>query len=183
MTAVAGVDLSLTGTGIAIINGSGEIHTHLVKSTGKKDASLADRRERLGRVRGAVIHKVGTMAQRPELVVIEAPSYGSSGGQAHERAGLWWMVVSALMEWGYPVVSVAPTTLKKYVASRGNVDKDEMLAAAIKQYPQADITNNNVADAVGLAAMGARHLGFPALEVSFNASQDAAMKTPKWVTA
>ena len=152
---VVGLDLSLTGTGVAIIGEAG-IRTHLITSKGKKGASLRERWERLD----ILANKIQQAIPEKVLVVIEQPAYSQTGGSHHDRSGLWWLIVHALNPW-HTVVEVTPGTLKKFATGKGNAGKDEMLAAAIRRYPAADVVNNNVADALHLAAMGARSLGHP----------------------
>src|SRR5690606_38220704 len=64
-----------------------------------------------------------------------------------------------------PYAVVAPTPLKKYVTGRGNASKDEVLAAAIRRWPDAAINGNDEADAYALRAMGLDHLGHPVADV------------------
>jgi crossover junction endodeoxyribonuclease RuvC len=170
---IAGLDLSLTGTGVAIYS-EGGIETSLIKTTGKKTDTLRDTALRLAKIEQGVYQLVGDC----DLAVIEAPSFGSTGGAAHERAGLWWGVVDMLFSLGINVAKVAPTTLKAYVTGDGKADKDEVLAAVIRKYPQANVANNNVADAVGLMAMGCRYYDMP-LEVE-NAKTIKSMKAVVW---
>ena len=93
-------------------------------------------------------------------MVVEQPAYSQTGGSHHDRSGLWWLIVATLREWGFDVVEVTPGGVKKYATGKGNASKDQVLAAVVKRYPQADITDNNIADAWVLAAMGARALGY-----------------------
>jgi len=97
---VAGIDLSLTSTGIARIcwdrdQGPGAPadapllawpFTRRIESKGHAKASLAQRGARLERLAIEITDEVGDA----ELVVIEGPSFGQTrqGGQ-HDRAGLW----------------------------------------------------------------------------------------------
>lgn len=167
-----GIDLSLTGTGLAIVDEVG-IRTHLFTSKGKKDASLAERANRLNDLTNAIVQSVPSGA----LVVIEQPAYSQTGGSHHDRSGLWWLILTALHPY-HRVVEVAPGNLKKYATGNGKAGKDEMLAAAIRRYPNAEVTNNNVADAVHLAAMGARHLGHPQETDTVKITE--AMEVPRW---
>src|SRR5690606_1478975 len=64
-----------------------------------------------------------------------------------------------------PYAIVSPTSLKKYVTGRGNASKDEVLAAAIRRWPDAAINGNDEADAYALRAMGLDHLGHPVADV------------------
>ena len=170
-----GIDLSLTDTGIATVFDDGTISTARVRSTGAEDATLHERWERLRRLRDDIEFRIG-YDYTP--VVIEQPAYGATNGSHHDRSGLWWMVVDNLLHWNVPVTEVAPTTLKKYATGKGNASKDEVLAAVVKRYPAADVVNNNVADAVVLAAMGARYAGFPVDELSLQ--REEAFSKVRW---
>ena len=160
---VAGVDLSLTSTGIARARFEAELMTSVVRrieSKGKAGASLRDRATRIERL----VQTVFDETHDAGLVVVEGPSYGSareSSGSRHDRSGLWWRTVDAILADGRDVVEVPPSVRAKYATGAGNAGKDAVLAAAVKRYPLWDITGNDVADAVILAAMGARHLGHP----------------------
>lgn len=169
---VVGLDPSLTGTGVARIDDYG-IHTVLIKSTGKKGDSLASRARRLA----SLLSQIGNLVPEGALVVIEQPAYSQTGGSHHDRSGLWWLVVAFLHNF-HKIVEVAPGTLKKFATGVGNAGKDQMLAAAIRRYPAAEVVDNNVADAVHLAAMGARYLGHP-LEADTVKILEA-MEVPRW---
>lgn len=169
---VVGLDLSLTGSGVAVIGEDG-IRTSLVTSKGKADASLPQRAARLI----GLCQQIADLIPEGALVVIEQPAYSQTGGSHHDRSGLWWLIVAYLHEI-HQVVEVAPGTVKKFATGKGNAGKDEMLAAAIKRYPSADVVNNNVADAVHLAAMGARFLGRPQEDETVKITE--AMAVPRW---
>ncbi|MFC4912555.1 hypothetical protein [Actinomadura gamaensis] len=153
---VIGLDVSLTSTGIAI----GHRLTR-VTSTGRKADSLA---VRCGRLR-QLADQIDAQVRDVDLVVIEQPAYSRSQGSAHDRSGLWWLVVDRLHGRGIPVAEVAPTSRARYAAGRGNAGKDEVLAAAIRRYPDVPISGNDEADAYILAAMGLDHLGHPPVVV------------------
>jgi crossover junction endodeoxyribonuclease RuvC len=156
---VVGLDLSLTCTGVAVATQNGAI-TDRITSTGHKGDTLADRADRLWRLRTEVLaHTISA-----DLVVIEGPSYGSTTPGMHDRSGLWWQIVGWLMAADKPVVEVPPSTRCRYATGRGNANKDDVLSAVIRRYPHVDVNGNDEADALILAAMGARHLGHP-LEV------------------
>lgn len=161
---VAGIDASLASTGIAVAtltDGMLEPLTRKVVTTGHNGATVLQRAARLDRITG---HILDTVPAAAALVVIEGPSYASPkevAGQRHDRSGLWWQVVHALLAADLPVTEVAPTSRAKYATGSGAAGKDAVLAAAVKRYPAWDITGNDVADAVIVAAMGCRHLGHP----------------------
>ena len=56
-------------------------------------------------------------------------------------------------------MEVAPTSLKKFVTGKGNAKKDLMLLSVYKRWG-FDTTNDNKADAYGLAQFGRALLGF-----------------------
>jgi hypothetical protein len=148
---VVGLDLSLTGTGIA--NNTG---THRV---------------RCGDLRGcarfswiaAHIFGDGT-TQAADLVVIEGPSYGSSGAGHHEAAGLWWHIVHRLDALEVPYAVIPPSTLKKYAAGKGNATKPDMRVALL-QRAGIDERDDNKVDAWWLRAAGLDALGRPLVEL------------------
>lgn len=185
MTIVIGIDLSLTSTGIARIEtGAGREH-HTVRritSKGSKTATLNERQARLHNLRLDIC----LAAADADLVVIEGPSFGQArqGGQ-HDRAGLWWLVVDWLLNsnendgWGKAVVEVPPAARAKYATGKGNGAKDAVLAAVVRRYPNIEVTGNDEADALVLAAMGARWLGYP-LEASLPKTHTAALDAVQW---
>ncbi|WP_344250995.1 hypothetical protein, partial [Isoptericola hypogeus] len=73
--------------------------------------------------------------------------------------GLWWLMVHRLLRNDYPVAVVAPPARAKYATGAGNAAKDKVLAAVVRRYPNVEVTGNDEADALVLAAMGARRLG------------------------
>lgn len=117
-----------------------------------------------------------------DLVLIEDLYMGAGTGGQLDRAGLWWIIVNSLTARSVPVVAVTNNHLKMYALQKGGgkgTDKDHVLAAVIKRYPSVDITSNNTADALVLAAMGARFLGCP-IEDDIPAGSLRAMGAVKW---
>lgn len=165
MSTVIGLDLSLTATGLAEVQDGEVVTTYRVKSAGKKDDNLAAREERLSSLADQIIEWV-LEGDDPDLVVIESPAYGAKFGSPHDRSGLWWMVVKALRREGFPIATVAPMSRAKYGTGRGNARKPDVLEAVRVNYgpyvaSPYGIPDDNVADAILLAAMGARILGDP----------------------
>jgi crossover junction endodeoxyribonuclease RuvC len=157
---VVGLDLSLTATGVAVLDTDG-VETGVVKTTGRKTDSAFQVVKRLQNIAGDVFRIAGDPFGDDCLAVIESPGYASQTGSVHERAGLWWKVAGQCVHRGIPVATVTPAALKVYATGKGNATKDVVLASVIKRYSWVDITDNNVADAVVLMAMGARYLGIP----------------------
>lgn len=166
---VLGIGLSLTATGIAIVTAdtghpweirdrTPKIEVRTIASTGRSDATLPQRRTRLQNIGDAVI----AAAHGADIAVIESPSLGQArqGGQL-DRHGLWWLVADRLIGCGIPVATVTPAGRAKYATGKGNAGKTDVLLAVDRRYPAAEITDDNQADALVLAAMGCRHMGHP----------------------
>ena len=159
---IVGLDLSLASTGIASVV-PGAVTPVLVDRVQTKPHGddLAARRERLSVLR----RNIAAWTRYAHLVVVEGLAYASRSPHATERAGLWWLIVDDLLARDAPVAIVPPSTRAKYATGKGNSPKDAVLAAVIRRYPDADITGNDEADALILAAMGARALGCPVDEL------------------
>jgi crossover junction endodeoxyribonuclease RuvC len=154
---VIGLDLSLTCAGVAVATQDGAV-TDRITSKPVPAASLADRTSRIDQL----VDRVMEHATGADLVIIEGPSLGQQRqGGTHDRAGFWWLVAWRLWVRGYTVVEVPPATRTRYATGRGNASKDDVLSAVIRRYPHVDVNGNDEADALILAAMGARFLGHP----------------------
>ena len=169
MTTATGLDLSLTSTGVAAIEADA-ITTGRIESqapvtprhprTGKPlPPTLRQRDQRLWDLAKAII--AATTGHLPDLVVIEQPAFSRNIGSSHDRSGLWWLVVRTLHGIGIPVAEITPTQRAKYATGNGGAGKDAVLLAVARRYPQVEISGNDEADALVLAAMGARWLGSP----------------------
>jgi crossover junction endodeoxyribonuclease RuvC len=76
---------------------------------------------------------------------------------------------------------VPPSSLKVYATGNGNADKDAVLAAVVLRYQGlVTVVNNDIADALIIAAIGARQIGAP-LEASLPATHLRAMGGVTWV--
>lgn len=172
---VVGLDLSLTSTGIAIAEGNA-VDVQRIRSTGPKGAPTDFTADRIATIAGKILTEV--TRDPVDLIVIEGPSFGSTGNALHQLGGLWWHVVIELHMAGHGVAVVSPQTRAKYATGKGGAGKDEVLAAVVRRYPDVDVTGNDVADAVVLAAMGCRWLGRPVDDLP--KVNLAAMDGAKW---
>lgn len=163
MTTVVGLDPSLTAAGIAILGSPGTTDTPNVPKlatvgvSGSESATLAQRSTRIGDQFERIIR---SMPPNVRLVVIEqlpftAPKFAA---KFQERCALYFRLTEFLARRGIPVVEVGVTTLKKFATGDGKADKKIMIASMRELWPHAKIRNDNEADALGLATMGAIHL-------------------------
>lgn len=172
---VAGVDLSLTGSGVALSNG--EVFT----IPSKVGVSLPGRLARMTGIAQDVASLVmftdSPLPRYPTLVVIEGPSYNSKFGHAHERAGLWWLVIERLVGMDIPVAEMAPTSLKKYATGSAIAKKPDMRVAWFRR-TGVDIPDDNQVDSSFLMAAGLDHLGYPLFDLP--KTQRAALEKVQW---
>jgi crossover junction endodeoxyribonuclease RuvC len=165
-----GIDLSLTSTGVGVVG----TDTHAIESagivaecyrygrSGKRDEPILMRLDRIEAIVYSIEALLTTSERLPLIAVLEAPATAAAGGSAHDRSGLWWLTVKMLRGYGIPVVSVITQHLKIYATGKGSkLDKEEVLLAMVRRHPWAPISNNDEADGLTLAFMGARILGQP----------------------
>lgn len=166
---IAGLDVSLTGSGVCLCwPVSGAAEPVVIRSTGKKGASLGDRARRLRRLAGEILQAVDLA----DVVIVESPAYGSITGSQHDRSGLWWSVIQALSVAGVLVYEVTPAAVKTYAAGKGNAGKIEVVAAMVRRFPELEIVDDNAADALALATLGGHALrGRPVVPVPAKCSR------------
>jgi hypothetical protein len=152
---VAGIDVSLTGTGVATLSG-----TTLIATKGRRKDSIAQRRTRIKGIVDQVLIEIGVV----DLAVVEGPSHHSVGGSVWDRAGLWWRIVDGLCARDIPIAVVPPMSRAKYATGKGNSRKSAVLDAAQTRYG-AILPTDDEADALILRAMGLEWLGQALAEV------------------
>lgn len=148
---VIGLDPSLTGCGIA----DGR-QTWLIGSTAPDEPTLMLRGDRIRTLAKAVLARIPLDTQ---LVIVEGDAPHQTMGNKHDRAGLWWLIVSNLQTAGVPVAEVTPSQIKIYATGNGNCNKALVIDATARRYPNVDTgANDNRCDAHWAAAMGIDHL-------------------------
>lgn len=160
---VAGIDPSLTNTGIAILHNGAPILLHAHGYTGHDADSYTIRNRRIRALCAYIRNAIDTALnnERPDFVVIEGPAFSKSQGKAHDRAGLWHGLFGQWDARRVPVAVVTPQSAKLWATGNGNASKELMLATARVWWPDKRIKNDNVADAAALALAGAHRLGEP----------------------
>ena len=144
---IVALDLSLTGTGISNNGVTSTVKTKLTDEA------------RLSFIYDAIWDHC--WPKTPDLIVMEGLAYSSVMGKATERAGLWWIVKMGFWHRDVPVAVITPNARAKFATGKGNSGKDEVMLAAALTYPEANIKNNNEADAQILYAMAKDHYGEP----------------------
>lgn len=148
---IAGLDVSLTGTGIATTAG-----TTTITTKGKRADSLVQRHRRFQGITRRLFDELGTC----DLAVVEAPAYGAPGGSTWDRGGLWWLIIDGLLDREIPVALVSPRSRAKYAAGNGNAGKAAVMRAVQQTYGVLT-SDDNQSDALCLRAMGHDWAGQP----------------------
>lgn len=181
-----GLDLSLAATGWATIRpGETGLRHGLVPSSppgGATEDYYPLTLTRLRKIAARVLQRIreGRQDGDPMVVAIEGPSYGNAGVQGyHARAGLMWILYHLIEKEATAVAIVPPASLKRYMTGNGNADKAAMVAAVQRAFPGNLITDDNEADALGLAAMVARQLNQP-VEASVQRCHPQALNGVPW---
>lgn len=172
---VAGIDPSLTSAGIAILKDGQPVHTSHHGVNGKTDGATYQSRNRRGRWTAAKVRDAAMLHGRPDLVLIEAlPHHLQEIGVA-DRCYLWGKIYEAFDWPNIPIAVINPQTLKVWVTGKGSTrekgmssyqrrkqDKKLMVDTIQSWWPGTIADGeDDEADALGLAAIGAFHLGDP----------------------
>lgn len=139
---ILALDLSLTAAGWCLNRESGVIKSRLKGW------------ERVAEITSEVYAKTFGV----DLVVIEAPAYRAQGNAIWHLAELGGVVRFWLWQHRITTVEISPPTLKKFACGKGNVGKDEMIAAAIRRFYFGG-SDNNEADAYLLWCMAREAYG------------------------
>jgi crossover junction endodeoxyribonuclease RuvC len=164
INAFAGVDPSLTATGLALHGGGLELDAIRVKSKG------------LDRLRLLRDHVVG-FCLPASLVAIEGYAYGAKFNR-ESMGELGGILRLALYEAGIDFIDVPPTVLKKFVTGKGNAQKQQMLLSVYKKWG-VDITDDNIADAYALARFAEAYAANPAAYPDVSRVEGARKNQPK----
>lgn len=164
---VVGLDLSLTGTGIAYPDGT----------TAVFDTSKMRGMDRILWLRAAIAEHIASCA--PHLVVIEDYAF-SRGGHAHETGELGGVVKARLIDDGQPYAIVGPTNLKRYALGKGNGKGTDKIAMGVAAYKRSgtEFADDNQCDAAWLRWMALDYYGEPAFEMP--SAHRAALSVVPW---
>jgi Holliday junction resolvasome RuvABC endonuclease subunit len=125
MSTIVGLDLSLTGTGIVILDNGSIMSKKLIKSKPTDKQPLKEI-QRLLTIKGEI--QVEIERVKPSLVLIEGLAFAAKHtSSVMQLAGLNYMVREYLALKEYPFVIVAPTTLKKFILGKGIGPKELMI--------------------------------------------------------
>ena len=154
---VLGVDPSLSGTGVALIDTEFNIKTCLLKPSIQRGMK-AEGKKRI--VYYSSVFEQILLRERPSYVYIEDYAFAahSAAYDMGELGGVYRILFQEYFEAQQVAyldhfVKIAPPSLKKFVTGKGNAKKDQMLAA-LSEIFHLEIKDDNIGDAVGLALIG-----------------------------
>lgn len=138
-----GLDLSLTGTGVVVLEDEKLVAFDLISTP-----SFAVEEVRFRRIWKRIYKMI--CRHTPNIVMLESAIGGPTQHQTH---GLNAVIRYELFNHKIVFDTMAPNTLKKKATGNGRASKEEMTVAARKHWPECP--DHNCADAYHLAVQAA----------------------------
>ena len=145
----AGLDLSLVGTGLIVINETGKIICQeLISTTPKQEIE-----ERLQSINDNIFEILNKLREKlPNIIYVEGLAFGARGQSMLELAGLHYYIRMSLKLESVPYKIIAPSVVKKFVTGKGTAKKELMLLRVYKKWG-VSFDDNNLCDAYSLARL------------------------------
>lgn len=178
MAAIAGLDLSLAGTAVVVLDDNGRPSSCLAFSAIKRDTAHAPTKHglhieihparavtkgdtvadfmRTSSVSGAVQMFLRKQLRTGALVGIEDHAFGAKGAHIYQLGHLHGMVRRDVVRDAFRFVLLNITEVKQAATGKGGADKDQMVEAAAKALPLADYSRGvqeGLADAYAVARL------------------------------
>jgi Holliday junction resolvasome RuvABC endonuclease subunit len=147
-TVYIGIDPSLTGTGVCILDAYGGHSVRTIKTTPKTHPNIY---RRIDCIVNAITEIAGRHADPRICIERVFVSPKNMNSQQHLIV-LGYMIRRMLFWGGLMFIEVSPMTLKKFVCGNGKAEKSMMLMR-VYQHWDVSADDDNQADAVGLAHM------------------------------
>lgn len=155
---IFGIDQSLTGTAVCVLNGSINPSFHLFSTEKNKEVSQSvDYTFRIMSIRDSIKELI--KQEKPNYIAMEGLSFGSVGRLA--ELGALSYFIRELFIGKIPFIVIPPTVVKKYWTGKGNCGKDEMINEAIvrkieipfkKKYKKVIYPDDNCVDSIAIAS-------------------------------
>lgn len=159
MTKTLGLDLSLVGSGIVLLENGKIILKQVIKSKPTPGGKPIDELKRIQKIVEAIEDIVSEHS--PTIAIIEGMAYmATKTSSLVQLSALNYFTRAMLADYRVPFCLCAPTTLKKFITGKGNADKEVLMMVVYRDYKE-QILDNNLVDAFGLALIGTAVLGNP----------------------
>lgn len=140
-----GIDPSLSGAGVVVLDEKGDIKIQKLISTKPKDQI----EKRMNVILNEIEKTIDN--ENYNIVYIEGLSFGSKGQAMLELAGLHYVITQMLYNTeNLRFKEIPPGTLKKFVTGKGNAKKNLMLLNTYKKFG-VEFQDDNLCDAFCLA--------------------------------
>lgn len=139
-----GVDPSLSGTGLVILDEDGQVVEAVSLKAGKEDDPL-----RFMEVTKRIRKHLNPATDK---VLIEGFSLGSRGAGVSKMFGIGWTIRIMLTEEVFQWQEVPPTSLKKFASNKGNAKKEDLVLPVYKKWG-FETVSNDILDAYVLSKM------------------------------
>lgn len=142
-----GLDQSYSGFGVVKLDNEGDTQTQLWKFPPKGSDGM-----RLGDIYVILVTFFTQCQNAYDEVHVAMEGYANGRTFNREKMGELGGIVkmSHATVFGTDPTILPPTSLKKFVTGKGTASKDDMVSAVQSKWSK-DVTNNNIADAYGLA--------------------------------
>ena len=168
MPRIIAIDSSLTSSGMCRIDAPVEnpfegavtpptIDVWRIQSKASADKSAVAMSGRITEIVNAMEPHI----RSADVVGLEGLSGGIQGSAAQVLPWLWGRIVDTCVATATPLVIVPPSLRCKYATGKGNAAKSAVMAAAIRKWPQVEITGDDESDALVIGAILARGKGVP----------------------
>lgn len=142
-----GLDQSYSGFGVVKLDNAGDTQTQLWKFPPADSDGM-----RLGEINVRLITLFTQLQDAYDEVHIAMEGYANGRTFNREKMGELGGIVklSHATVFGTDPTILPPTSLKKFVTGKGTASKEDMISAVQSKWSK-DVSNNNIADAYGLA--------------------------------
>ena len=182
---MVGLDLSLTSTGVS---DGARTEVFQTEPGGRLEARMDFLVRSVRRFVSSAPSERFHLGHGADLAVIESGAFsrGAQSEAAEILSALRLMVRHRLWLMAVPYAMVAPTTLKAWFTGNGKATKPEMVAVADARHGTyfSDVPvkkgRYDLADALGLAAMGYARIGQPLVRLDAGQQRLASLDAVKW---
>jgi crossover junction endodeoxyribonuclease RuvC len=139
-----GIDPSLSGTGLVILDETGDIIEAVSLKAGKEDDPL-----RFMKLTERIMKYLNPATDK---VLIEGFSFGSRGKGVSTMYGIGWCIRIYMQMSSISWQEVAPTALKKFASNKGNAKKEDLVLPVYKKWG-FESSSNDITDGFVMAKM------------------------------